>query len=493
MLTKIKENVLKTIKDKKFYMFLITTLLFFGIFIVKQYATDSYTYFNTSSRELLKHILSLGRIVTGIFWAIFSFTNYDITYIVSFILAITFTTLSMYKLNEILSRDIKNEKLTIIISILTIINICILELYMYLEKGILILSVYLNILAIGNIDEALKGNKKAWIKIFIEMLIANCCYQGTVALFVAIGTIYIIKNSKNIIEFIKNNVIVAILYGLPALCNFLIIKLVFNGSRLEKGLPLLEKVSIVLRELVRSLINSFKILPNYVFLGFIGLISFIFIIKLILEKKKNISSIILNIFFLGYIILGTVLTSGMPQILQSFVYIVPRNMYAFGALFGIILIFVCQKVNITKIFSSLIIFLGICFLIFEFYNFSMIIIEHYYTNIKDNEIAEKIVTIMKDYEEKSGNLIQKIRIYKPDGLKTTYKNVTQNGDGNVRLFYTEWGIQGILNRLMKRNFEIEYEKDSELDEYFKSQNFDDFDEKQVVFDNNIMNLYIYNT
>ena len=123
MLTKIKENVLKTIKDKKFYMFLITTLLFFGIFIVKQYATDSYTYFNTSSRELLKHILSLGRIVTGIFWAIFSFTNYDITYIVSFILAITFTTLSMYKLNEILSRDIKNEKLTIIISILTIINI----------------------------------------------------------------------------------------------------------------------------------------------------------------------------------------------------------------------------------------------------------------------------------------------------------------------------------------------------------------------------------
>ena len=183
----------------------------------------------------------------------------------------------------------------------------------------------------------------------------------------------------------------------------------------------------------------------------------------------------------------------MPQILQSFVYIVPRNMYAFGALFGIILIFVCQKVNITKIFSRFIIFLGICFLIFEFYNFSMIIIEHYYTNIKDNEIAEKIVTIMKDYEEKSGNLIQKIRIYKPDGLKTTYRNVTQNGDGNVRLFYTEWGIQGILNRLMKRNFEIDYEKDSELDEYFKSQNFDDFDEKQVVFDNNIMNLYIYNT
>ena len=96
MLTKIKENVLKTIKDKKFYMFLITTLLFFGVFIVKQYATDSYTYFNTSSRELLKHILSLGRIVTGIFWAIFSFTNYDITYMVSFILAITFSLIANF-------------------------------------------------------------------------------------------------------------------------------------------------------------------------------------------------------------------------------------------------------------------------------------------------------------------------------------------------------------------------------------------------------------
>ncbi len=74
------------------------------------------------------------------------------------------------------------------------------------------------------------------------MFIANCCYQGTVGIFVAMGTIYIVKNSKNIKEFIKNNILVAGLYALPAILNLFIVKFIFHSSRLENGLSFYEKI-----------------------------------------------------------------------------------------------------------------------------------------------------------------------------------------------------------------------------------------------------------
>ena len=63
-------------------------------------------------------------------------------------LAIISTTFSMYECNRILKRNIKNEKITRLLSVLVVINICTLELYMFFEKGIMMLSVLMSILTI---------------------------------------------------------------------------------------------------------------------------------------------------------------------------------------------------------------------------------------------------------------------------------------------------------------------------------------------------------
>ena len=491
MISKIKKRALETLKDKRLYVFLAITLIFFGSFIIKQYATDSYLYFNVSSKELLVHIAQLGRLVTAVFWAIFSFTNFNVTYIASFLIAIIATTLSMYELNNILKRDIKNEKITMLISVLAIINIFSLELYMFLEKGIMMLSVLLNILAVGNIEKALNGDKKAWITILIEMFLANCCYQGTVGIFVAIGTIYIIKNSKTIWQFIKNNIIVAVLYAIPAICNLLIIKFIFNGSRLENSISLAEKVVSVFAGIKNALINSFEIIPPYVFLGFIILIGIIFIVKLFLEKDKNISKILVNIFYGLYIIVAIIFASSAPQILQAFVYMVPRNMYPFGAMIAVLLILMYQKVKINKVLNNCIILAGIIFLSIQYYNFADITYGHYYTNMKDREFAEKISTIIKDYEEQSNQTINKIILYKPEGLSSTYKNVRHNGDANVRAFYQTWGVRGIMNRFLQRQIDVtEADEEQKYREFFDSQQWTGFDEKQLIFEDDTLHLYI---
>ena len=143
---------LEILKDKNLYLFLAVTLIFFGIFIIKDYTIDSYIFFQETWKEPFLHFLDLGRIVTAMFWLIVSWTNYDIFYIVSIIIAFITTTLSMYELNKILEKDISNKNITKIISIIAIINFCTLELYMFVEKGIMMLSVLMIILAIKRLD-----------------------------------------------------------------------------------------------------------------------------------------------------------------------------------------------------------------------------------------------------------------------------------------------------------------------------------------------------
>ena len=46
----IKEGILENIKDKNLYIFLAITIIFFGVFILKDYTVDSYLFFQETWR-----------------------------------------------------------------------------------------------------------------------------------------------------------------------------------------------------------------------------------------------------------------------------------------------------------------------------------------------------------------------------------------------------------------------------------------------------------
>ena len=92
------------------------------------------------------------------------------------------------------------------------------------------------------------------------MLIANFSYQGVVGIFVAISLIYILKYSKNIKEFIINNVVVAMLYGIPAIIDYLLIKFTYSGTRVSGQIILsqsLKKVILSTRKYDKRYIWNF--------------------------------------------------------------------------------------------------------------------------------------------------------------------------------------------------------------------------------------------
>ena len=92
MIERIKK-MYKEVDYKNIAMFLGITLIFFGIFIIKDYTVDSYLFFQETWREPFFHLMALGRVVTALFWIIFSWTNFNITYIMSFSIAIISKTL----------------------------------------------------------------------------------------------------------------------------------------------------------------------------------------------------------------------------------------------------------------------------------------------------------------------------------------------------------------------------------------------------------------
>lgn len=92
--------------------------------------------------------------------------------------------------------DIKNKFIKLIIPVLIVINIFSIELYLFMEKGIMMFSVLLEILAVYFFKKALEKDKKFLLLSILMMLLANFSYQGTVGLFVVISAIYVIKYSK---------------------------------------------------------------------------------------------------------------------------------------------------------------------------------------------------------------------------------------------------------------------------------------------------------
>ena len=62
-------NKIKEILSKKVYwVCLIISMCFFGIFAIPEYATDTYSIIASDWTYAFNHFMSLGRYITAIFW-----------------------------------------------------------------------------------------------------------------------------------------------------------------------------------------------------------------------------------------------------------------------------------------------------------------------------------------------------------------------------------------------------------------------------------------
>ena len=488
----LKDKIKEIITDKNLYIFAIITIVFFGALCKLQYAPDTYSVFTNELMHSVKHFLSCGRIVTAVatyvVMGILKLSN-EWTYILLYAFAMICMIIALYRLNRLIQKDIKNHIVSAIIAILILINPFSLELFLYIEKGIMVLSVLLCVLAVEQIDKFFKENRKSIIWAGILMIIANCCYQGTVGLFVAISLIYIIKYSKNIKEFIVNNVIVALTYGIPALLNFLLVRFFFTNARVGEMI-FSESIAKVIDGTKRMLVDSYDLLPKYVFLAVIVIILGIIIYKAI---RENISTKEKSLKILGafYLMAGTLFATVAPQMLQdtNSIWFVARSSYPMAAIIGILGLYLFSKFDIKEIVKDIVICICIVFLLIQYVYFMDYTRDNYIGNYLDKQVTTQIYQEILNYEEATGNTVDTIAIYRDKTPQYVYPELKASGDINIKAYSADWCVSRIL-KFTGREFKV-IEANQEIKEQFEQKSWDYFSPEQIIFENNIMHLCVF--
>lgn len=481
---KIKQMFL----NKQFWIFAIITSLFFGTLLKLDFATDTYEVFEKSGKEMLMHFISSGRFLTGIAYVSAKMLNLDnnIAYMLSFILAIFSITVSTYKLNKIFSKDIKNNTISSLVSILIIINVFSIELFLYIEKGILCLSVLFCVLAVEKLIEYFESKeKKDLLFTFIYMLLANFSYQGTVALFVALALIYILKYSENFKRFVVNNIVTGLCYGIPAVINLVIVR-VFENDRIA-GEHNIKHSLIKIIDGTKCMLKTYEIIPEYIFKLILVLVIAILIYYIIKDKNKKIISVLSII----YIIIGVLFITILPQFMQatSSIWFVPRSSYAFGAIFAILILYLLINYKISIKLPNVIIMVSVLYLIVQYSGFQTIIRDHYIMNYMDEYFANQIKEKIEIYENETGNRVNKVAFYQKE-IHWSYPRLKTVGDINVRAMAPEWSRISSLTYYLNREFEEIKPNDEIYNKFIKCEN-EEYIMDQSYIENDILNIFIY--
>ncbi len=492
MKTRVKVKKLKDSIDlKKIIIFFAITIIFFGMLINMEYATDTYSVFTIGARKNIIHFLGTGRFVTAIIIVIVRLLNLkeSCIYFLSFVMACICLIASLYELEKIIYKDVKKNVISIILSTLIILNAFIIELFMFIEKGILIASILFIILAIKHLIKYFENkDKKEILKTLVWMLLANGSYQGTVALFIAIATVYVLKYSKNIKAFVLNNVVLGICYAIPAIIDLIIGK-IFAGERISGKIILSESIQKVMQG-TKSMIYSYNMLPKYIFLVFLGL-AIGFVVFEIIKNKSSVNTKVIQILSVIYIILGTLVATILPQLMQNTesIWMVARSTYAFSSLIGIVLLYTFINFNVKKA-EYVIVLMSICYLCVQYKSFTEIEISRYKLNYIDKEETLNILNYIEEYENETGNKIENIAVYQDKYVTYTYKDLFVTGDLNVRAYSSDWATKGILEYYSGRKFE-NVEKKKELEERFEKEDWKSFSKEQLVFENNTLHICCY--
>ena len=468
-------------KDKKFYIFLGIVILFFGLLVKMNYSVDTYLLLSSPKMGYVMEYLSSGRIFTCGFFFILGFLQvpHYIMYLLSYLLAIFLSTVSIYELNKVLDKYVSNKILSCIISIAIIINPFIIELWLFIETGIMMLSILASVEAFKYFDKYLeKYDRKYLKKSFIWMIIGLFSYQGTIALFIALSIISIINKKK---DFIKNNFIMLLIYGIPTIINYIFI-LVFSRNRVGGSFNINRSIHTII-DSTKQLLDGFGLFPR-------GLIPIILITSIILviyyilmDKSNNKNKLLLSVLYIVFMIYFFTILPILPQTGER-IAVYPRTCYVFLSMISILFLFINKKGN-SEVFITLLIIL----LIGEFATFTRLEMNRFKVNELDKEIVLKIENKVKKYEEENNVKVTKLAIYNLDNSSKFYERLDDRI--NVSAIKEKPSGIAIYTYYTKRRLSYTDGDDFVYELNFNNIRSDKFSLDQVVIVDDTIHWYLY--
>ena len=371
---------------------------------------------------------------------------------------------------------------------IVVFNMCTAEGLLFIEVGTMPFGILFAILGACILAT---DKKHRYLISLILVTISGLFYQVTSSIFVLLALVLIaIKHKKNIKLVIKDAIIIALIYGFAMIVNFVGVKiwdrvLVNNFRQFE-----IPTISTIIETILKFgetiLIYNVGIGPKYWYLSLLVILTIIFIAGMILRKKNYFMILEYIVLVLLSVLVPLIPVLATPTESQ---YIEPRMAMCFGAIIGILIIFLLAVVEIDKnkvLLNILIIVTALNFIgnsIFLVVASSTTLI----TNQLDKFIAQEIIKEIDAYEETTGEKIKKIGVAFDKTYTMYYEGQPELRCFNIRSMGTSWAVKEVITTYSGRKYE-NTTVPKEITEEFLTNDWTNYNKDQLVFDGE--NLYI---
>jgi len=353
------QDIKNLILEHKNSIYVFIGMVFFSFivctnFLRIHFAADTYCLYAYGYDNYILHFLASARFFGALeLWIakildITLLTNLKILSFIGIIIAAS----AWYILYKYILKLMKKEKSiswNILIGTLTfsiIFNFSSCEMFMFAESGIMMFAILLSVIGACVFNSEVKHR---YIISFILVLLSSFAYQSTISLFVLLALIMeTYRNKGDIKKIVKEALIIGIFYGSAFVINLISIKIIqiFVDNKMRKAsIPSINDVIYTTYNFGTTMMFAFKLLPKYLYVAIIGLITlwYILIIFKTREKFSIIEYIMLGILAFFMPLLPVMATPREQQ------YIEPRMVLSYAAIIPILILYIAVKFEEKKI------------------------------------------------------------------------------------------------------------------------------------------------
>ena len=492
-------KILSSIKENKniYIWSLVLVLLHFGIDFTFNYATDTYSTFNETGTWY--HVIyENGRPLKALIYYVIEIMNIPagIVYHASQASGMLMLAVAVAMFTLILKNYLANETLCLIISFVTLVNPFFIEFMLFEEKGLFMLVILLNIIALSFTEKRWRTGEGDLIK---EIIIVQLClwvsvfiYQTIIEVYVVLCLPFIAIWSKSVKDFISKNIYVMIMYGVPMGCAFLLAKFFLPVERLDNNLDLAGKIQNFIRIFKFVTVDEFYTLRKGLFLIWLFILFAVAVFAIIRSSQPWFKTF----FYVAYISIGCTVVSFLLYITGSSTVCWPRMIYTYGMLFGCVLLYLLyikdqmeQKSIFDSVFKIIAVSLLCIILVFDYISFGKVFLERHRANQEDMYYAEIIGQRIAEYEEETGITIDTLCYYK-DYHIAVFGEGFDDSHLNERAQASGWSRHNSIEIYLDKHFN-QGEPDPELQEMFSQKDWNMFSEEQLIFDGSTLHICVY--
>ena len=244
---------------------------------------------------------------------------------------------------------------------------------------------------------------------------------------------------------------------------------------------------IVTNLLPVSLIFLFRYVGS-IYYYFITFILFICVAMCIIKNNNQKYNILLLVLLIG----SCVLVPFIPNIFMNSNgnYTDARMALTLGTIPVILIIYLIVNYKIsTRMLAVIGIMCGL-FAMLTFYSVNKSMKTDLKRYEEDIKYIDTVKSSIKNYEENSNITINTI-YYAPDLWQAYYYEFGNSNSSNIRLLAVDWAFECAMKAYINREIKIEKMPYDKYQEYFNNQEYGEFSNEELVYDNDKLYLLLY--